>query len=367
MPELTFVVPYASYHADVVQRAVDSVLAQTIPCNVVTIEDSEAHGTGWARNQGLRKVNSPMVAFLDADDTIEPTFAEHCLQVWSAVQGMRYVYTNWYGAGGREIVAVSPCDMWKPMMLPTLGVNDHPEDYDRQGDMFVKRTFHPVTTMIPAEYVRRIGGFDENMPALEDADFYKRLIISGVCGIHLNDPVFTYRSGGQRSVNARINIDGSSPEQSMMRYMNSRYGGYSMGCCGDDKVNPLAPEGDQRQGDILAQAQWRGNDRKRSLVDPERLYPRTSFPKLCYVNAEDVAAAPHLWKKANAAAQSSSPALQPGYQPRAANWKSAADAAFGSVQPAAPAVNIPMDYQVQTVQNTRNLTDKLKLAQRKTE
>lgn len=368
MPELTFVIPVATYHTHLAQNAIDSVLAQTVPCNVVTIEDKDARGAGWARNQGLRKVTTPFVSFLDADDTIAPEFAEYCLQVWGAAGGTRYVYTNWIGLGGRVIVAAKPCDMWKPALMHQIPPGENPADYDPSGDMWTKRAFHPITTLIPAEYARRIGGFDEQMSALEDSDFYKRLIISGVCGIHLNAAVFTYQPGGQRSTDARIAKGGVMPEQQLMRYMDSRYGGYSMGCCGEPGVQDNSPQGEKHDGDVLAMAMWNGNDRKRGL-HTGRIYPRTGNGKICYVDPLDVAAAPHQWKKVSAMPTQSNPALQPQYQQQTSTWQAAGNAAFGGGQAHIPQPQQPaaLDYEYKPVENPRNLTDKLKLAQRKTE
>src|SRR5690242_3071847 len=110
MPDLSIVIPIGPYHRDIVSRAVASVEAQTLPCHIITVEDTEGHGAGWARNQGLKRVTSPYVAFLDADDTLEPRFAQLCFEVLRLVQGRRYVYTNWY-EGDIIKTAPSPCDL----------------------------------------------------------------------------------------------------------------------------------------------------------------------------------------------------------------------------------------------------------------
>lgn len=335
MPELTVVVPFASYHAALVQRAVESVIAQTIPCNVLTIEDTAARGAGWARNQGLRKVNSEFTSFLDADDTLEPDFAATCFDILSRVDGSRYVYTNWY-EGDQIKQAPSPCDLW------------------------TMQTYHLVTTVMRTADVRRIGGFDENMPGAEDTDFGIRLKLSGVCGVHLNAPLLHYRKGGKRSVDLR----GSGQETVMLEYMRQRYREYTMGCCGEN-VPPQAPQGEKVDGDVLAQAQWNGNDRKRGLATG-RIYPRASFPKIVYVDPLDVAAAPHMWKKVSAVPQASTPVLQPGYQAQSSNWRSASDAAFGGGQSDFPTIPAQMEWDYKDVANRRGLNDKLKLAQRKT-
>jgi hypothetical protein len=339
MPDLTIVIPVAPYHSHLAQNAVDSVLAQTMPCHVITVDDKDGRGAGWARNQGLRQVKTEWVSFLDADDTIEPDFAEKCFLILEQVNGQRYVYTNWY-EDGRIVVAPSPCDLW------------------------TQKTYHLVTTVMRVSDARRIGGYDEHMPGAEDADFGIRLKLSGVCGAHLNAPLLHYRKGGQRSIELRS----SGREKDMLLYMTQRYGDYTMGCCGDPAGYDNTPQGEKFDGDVLAQAQWQGNDRKRGLATG-RIYARTSFPKICYVNPLDVQAAPHHWKKVSAMPVNQPPVLQPGYQggQQTGNWQTAAQMAFGGGQaqqmPQSQAPSSDWDYK--PVENTRNTEGILKIAQRK--
>jgi glycosyltransferase involved in cell wall biosynthesis len=184
MTKLTFVIPVAGYHQDVAHQAVESVKAQTIPCELIVIQDTDGRGAGYARNRGLEQCQTEYICFLDADDTIDPKFAEITLGILdhymqSGRGDSRYIYTDWLGIQNSIHKAPEPCDAW------TNG------------------TFHLVTTVLPVDRVRLIGGFDEVMTGIEDTDFYVRLRLSGVCGIHVNAPLVHYREGGQRSISAR--------------------------------------------------------------------------------------------------------------------------------------------------------------------
>ncbi len=333
MPALTVVSPYAPEHADVVQRAVESVVNQTVPCNVVTIEDKDGRGAGYARNQGLRQVHSEYVAFLDADDTLEPNFAELCFMILEQVEGRKYVYTNWYEG---EVVkqAPSPCELW------------------------TQQTYHLVTTVMRAEDVRRIGGYDEMMPGAEDTDFGIRLKLSGVCGVHLNVPLLHYRTGGRRSKDLRV----SGQETAMQAYMKQRYGEYTMGCCGPDTPNINTPQGEKLDGDVLAQAQWAGNRRTRGLATG-RVYAYVSMPDVCYVDPRDVAASPQLWKKVSAIPQTVNPALQPGYNQQTGDWRGAANLVFGGAQQAQ--VPAQMEWEYKPVTNDTSKEDVLGMVRKK--
>jgi hypothetical protein len=335
MPELTICIPVAPYHMEHAARAVESVKAQTMECAVLVYQDDERRGAGYARNRLLEAVRSPYVAFLDADDTIEPNFAELCFDILARVQGNRYVYTNWY-EGSQVRVAPSPCEVW------------------------TQKTYHLVTTVMRTADVRRIGGYDEHMPGAEDTDFGIRLKLSGVCGVHLNAPLLHYRPGGQRSVELRA----SGKETDMLAYMSQRYGGYTMGCCGSSEPVDNSPQGERRDGDVLAMSMWVGNDRKRGL-ETGRVYPRTGNGKVCWVDPLDVAAAPQHWKKVSAMPTSTPPVLQPGYAPADAGWQGAAALAFGGSQPAQPQGGEGVDWEYKPVENTRTTSDILKIARNK--
>lgn len=318
-PLLTVIIPIGPYHQDVAQRAIDSVKAQTLPCEYIAINDIEGRGAGFARNRGLEHVNSLYITFLDADDVIDPRFAEFTVgileQYAESHTDPRYVYTDWLGVNNASHKAPDPCEAW------------------------TNKTFHLVTAVLPTSAVRRIGGFDEVMQGAEDADFYVRLRLSGVCGIHVNAPLVSYREGGQRSITARAN----GQEALSLNYMTQRYGGYKlMGCCGDSTPGPITPQNEPQDGDVLAQASYSGNRVVRGLATG-RLYPRVSYPKMLYMSPRDIEAAPTMWRAVQTPMQAQSGiVLQPQYK-SAGTWQEMSKAIFGGgeLTPAAQ----PVEYK----------------------
>jgi len=323
---LSIIIPIGPYHKSIVHDAIASAHAQTIPCEVIVIEDTESKGAGFARNRGLDRATSDHVTFLDADDIIDPRFAEICLGILgqytsSGKTDARYAYTDWQGAANGVHKAPAPCQVW------------------------TENTFHLVTTVLPTHYARLIGGFDEVMTGVEDADFYVRLRIAGLCGLHVEAPLVHYRAGGQRSITARA----SGQEALAKQYMTNRYGGFNlMGCCGDSTQHPLTPDNEPESGDVLAQAQWQGNRRQLGLATG-RMYLRTSYPKLLYMAPADIAAAPHMWKRVDAPLQASNGVvLQPQYAAQSQDmpWQQTMDAVFGGGQPQTPSK--PIEYKPNT-------------------
>lgn len=277
MTDLTFIIPIGLAHQNLAQRALDSVAAQTVKCDVAALVDTERVGPGVLRNRMLRDVQTDFVAFLDADDWIEPTFAAETLAAYQQIGGNRYIFTDWYDNRGE--VVQTPC---------LNGANGYPVSVpDRKP--YCGGTWHVLTTLIPTAWARDVGGFDEGLPGFEDSDFFLKLCASGRCGHHLGRALFHYAPNGGRALAFLQHPDHEAIKIAVMQ----RYGG-RMGCCGDNS-GPAVPVGAKQDGDVLAMALWRGNRGEVGRVT-RRVYPRISFPRTAWVDPRDVAQSPMLWK-----------------------------------------------------------------------
>jgi len=260
MTKLTFITPVAPYHTALLDRTVASVQAQTVACEHIVMHDTDERGPSWLRNEALLQVSTPFVSFLDADDHIEPNFAEVMLAAWKPG---RYVYCDWHQKGE---VKAAPARPW----------------YDG--------TWHPITTLIPTVCVNDIGGFDETLPAAEDTDLGMRLNCSGLCGLHVPQPLFHYGSEGRR---AKHFVQG--PQYlPVLRAINKRYQG--MACCGDKPSINQPPSGNEFKGAVLAQAMWSGNRAELGRATGT-MYPRSGNGKLMWVHVADVDISPNLWQR----------------------------------------------------------------------
>lgn len=272
---LSFVIPVAPHHKQLLPHAIQSVKQQTAKCQALYLIDADERGAGWARNQILQKVNTQYVSFLDADDWLEPTFAEMCLR---AIRLGRYVYTNWY-EGDTKIVT-APSKPW------------------------CNGTWHTITSVFNTEDVLRLGGFDEGLPALEDTDFYLKLTTNQVCGVHIDQPLMHYSKDGLRS--KRVHESGEA--ENLRTHILRRYAN-QMGCCGDNNdYDNASPVGERQNGDVLAMAMWAGNKRTIGMGTGRR-YERMSYPKTTWVHPGDIAREPHLWQRI------SEPTAQPQPEP----------------------------------------------------
>jgi len=81
MNPVCVIVPYSSAHTPdtLLDSAISSARRQSVETNIIVVEDKEGHGPAWARNKGLERSNSDLVAFLDADDRWLPNKLERQL------------------------------------------------------------------------------------------------------------------------------------------------------------------------------------------------------------------------------------------------------------------------------------------------
>ena len=278
MVDVTFVIPIGPTHKDLATRAISSVQGQSLPCVWLDAYDMGGHGPGYLRNQMLSKVTTEFVSFLDADDWLEPTFAEETLAEYKRISGGKYIFTDWLDALNNPIAA--PC-----LNGPQGAVISAT---DRQP--YCGGTWHVLTTLLPTQWVRDVGGFDENLPAVEDTEFYLKLCTTFHCGHRLARPLFHYSADGTRG----RDFHAGPNYHNVMGQLTQRYGG-KMGCCGGDNTI-VPPTGERQPEDVQAMALWHGNRAEYGRVTG-RMYPRMSFPKTAWVDARDVQQSPALWKR----------------------------------------------------------------------
>lgn len=96
-PLLTVVIP--TIDRATLQRAIDSVLEQTIPCELVVEHDPARTGCGPTLNRALAKVRTSWMAGLADDDVFLPTFArrvaDHAEQADMVIFRMQYPEGHW--------------------------------------------------------------------------------------------------------------------------------------------------------------------------------------------------------------------------------------------------------------------------------
>jgi len=224
-PAIAVVIPVGPGHADFLLDALDSLEAQTFgKWECLVIDDSgegirnrygtsfpwvrwmetpgSRFGAGYARNLGANSARAPLLLFLDADDWLYPEALEKMLDVWD--QRGEIVYTDYVGKAIVEDRSKLAPDLQQRVHAydertgqAVLGFRSSEYDCPRalrqpeeSGEPYL---WCNVTCLIPKEWHREIGGFDERLKTWEDVDWHWRLAKAGRCYVRLPEELMVYR------------------------------------------------------------------------------------------------------------------------------------------------------------------------------
>jgi glycosyltransferase involved in cell wall biosynthesis len=204
-PAVTCVVPTHD-RPELLQRALRSVFAQTWPpASVIVVDDtgsalpvvdgfggrvryvrSWSRTAGASRNLGAALAETPLLAFLDDDDTWHPTFLARCVAELAHPAGSTVDFAatwTWRCRAGHR----RPGGSLPPAVRPGEWLHRNP---GLTGSNFVVR----------AEAFRRLGGFDATLPVHNDLDLLVRALDLGLRYAVVPDRlVVQYRTGGDLS------------------------------------------------------------------------------------------------------------------------------------------------------------------------
>lgn len=159
--------------------------AQIAPMPGVTILPPPGRVTGPAatRNRALELASGTFTTFLDADDYLLPRGLEHLLRAY--VSGRHgYVYGNAY--------TLERDGSYMLRGAPDYVQFSHIENGQKIGGMDAYN-LHVITTLIPTDRIREVGGLDEGVDAWEDWALHIRYAQAGICGHRTDQPIFVYR------------------------------------------------------------------------------------------------------------------------------------------------------------------------------
>lgn len=141
------------------------------------IKNEEAKGGNYARNLGISSSKGKYVAFLDDDDEWMPEKVADQVALFEEDQSIGLVYT------GAEIIYTSK--NYKYIRQPK-----HRGDLSKE---ILMRNYIGTTSsvMVKRSLLEEVGGFDNDMPALQDYDLWIRIAQVAQIG-YINKPLIKY-------------------------------------------------------------------------------------------------------------------------------------------------------------------------------
>ena len=184
MPRVSIIIPTYN-RRDLVREALASVQAQTYQdCELIVVDDGSTDGTAEvvqefpgvhyvsqsnrgvaaARNRGVALSCGELVAFLDSDDLWQPGKLDAQVAFFATCPDAQICQTE---------------EIW---LRNGVRVNPHNKHRKTGGDIFARSLerclVSPSAVMVRRELFKRIGGFDERLPACEDYDLWLRIAVT---------------------------------------------------------------------------------------------------------------------------------------------------------------------------------------------
>lgn len=184
--DVTVVITTIPGRDELLNRALRSVAYQSVqPRDVIVIRDVDRHGAAWARNEGVARVQTEWVAFLDDDDEFLPSHLKKMLAGANfSGADLIYTYAEFIGRSDPLAAIIDGRLVAEPI---NLSWSEKAEASLRQWGNFI-----PVTNMIRTSAVIKVGGFPEpySFPAkvsgeCEDYGLLLRLLDGGFTFYHV--------------------------------------------------------------------------------------------------------------------------------------------------------------------------------------
>lgn len=249
-PVVSVIVTCGPGHRHLLVDALDSIQAQTFPdweCIVVNDTGGEwpgdIPGAPWAkvinmpgncgaskaRNAGLPHARGKFVVWMDADDYWLPWFLEKMVAYGEQNDGVIF----------SDIIMETMVDK-----QPVYKFYRY-EEFDCQKIALSMR-YAGSSVLVPKkiadEIYLRQGGYDQNIPGMEDWDYQTAVHAAGFCAYHLPEALFVYRMWASTKREKDFEVVESIRQYMIKKWNAYRTGAKKMSCgCSSKKVVTTRP------------------------------------------------------------------------------------------------------------------------------
>lgn len=134
--------------------------------DLVTVVRQENQGLSAARNTAIRHSRGELIAILDADDQMLPSYVERAVARWRDL------------GGGRRFISSNAHMMSRHGLIGKVFTRPQ-DDLSRQRMLMLERNIATIFSVFPRAMWEELGGFDTELRALEDHDMWVRAVLSG--------------------------------------------------------------------------------------------------------------------------------------------------------------------------------------------
>lgn len=219
-------------------EAIESAYSQTFKCHIIIIENGSAllpemygpisiihseKGLSKARNAGIAVSNTEFFFPLDGNDWLPPNAIETAVKKIPAtgfLYGATMLFNNARGAGDQHLYEAKPYDFQEVM----------------------KMVYFPNGALQRKSDWEKIGGYREDLPFLEDWDYWMTAGERGICGTAIQDTLYWYRQHGGIVQTHNKSKEWEQVKRLIQSYHQDIYQGrFPTMCCGNKTKTPIAP------------------------------------------------------------------------------------------------------------------------------
>ncbi|HKO37632.1 MAG TPA: glycosyltransferase [Solirubrobacterales bacterium] len=182
-PQISVVVPTRD-RPELLKRCLGAVEKQTVPVEIVVVEDSEGRGPAWARNQGVRQAQGQIICFTDDDCAPFPGWAESLAKPILAGEAQATAGPTLMGEG-----ATAADHAWEAI------VGYLQEQAAKPGT--ASPGFAATANLACSRMLLEQLPFDESFPAAagEDRDWAARAVAIGAAPLYVQGAPVIHQSG----------------------------------------------------------------------------------------------------------------------------------------------------------------------------